>query len=131
MTHTKWLWPIAGFVLVLLSTSLGGCTRWWGQPAISADSLVVVLADLHLVEAYYTSPRITGVNPPSSPQTPENAARGYADVLRRHRLTTEEFESSFDYYYRRPVELDSIYKRVIIQLDSLQVRSYRPAPKSP
>ena len=108
-----------------------GCRGWWGQPSISADTLVVVLTDLHLVEAYYASPRISGVNTPSLPQTRDNATRGYADVLHRHGLTTEEFESSFDYYYRRPVELDSIYKRVITQLDTLQVRSYRPAPKSP
>jgi hypothetical protein len=131
MTGTKGMWPAAGLILLLLSSSMAGCRGWWGQPAISADTLVVVLADLHLVQAYYTSPRISGVNPPYLPQTPGNATRGYTDVLQRHHLSTRDFESSFDYYILRPAELDSIYKRVITLLDSQQVRSFRSVPKSP
>lgn len=108
--------------LLLLTALLVGCVHRPQPPndLIVADSMVVVLTELYLNQAYHTTGRTSGEQPMSRPYAVQRGTLGYRDALARFRLSPDRFARSMEYYTQVPGELDSISKRVVTLLEARQ-----------
>jgi hypothetical protein len=78
---------------------------------LSPEELAPVLADLHIADAYSGMLRDT-VHPVLG-KNYDSLAVWTKSILAKHKLTQEEFSRSMDWYRDRPLELDSLYARVV------------------
>jgi hypothetical protein len=103
------------FFLLLLTTV--SCQRDKaeadGNDVLSRDQMVIILTDLHLVEAQAGS---SGLNYDSTLILYNELER---QVLAKHNADTGLYRRSYRYYSENVADLDMIYARVI---DSLSVR---------
>jgi hypothetical protein len=100
------------FFLTLVSTA---CKRGQVGGHLSPEEMAPILADLHLADAYssmvHDSMRaVIGKNY-------DSLAIWTKSILAKHHITQKEFNESMDWYRDRPVELDSLYMRVVPLLD--------------
>lgn len=101
------------FFLMLMATATA-CKR--GQLGhLPPEEMAPILADLHLADAYsgilHDSTRaVVGKNY-------DSLAVWTTAILAKHHITQKEFNQSMDWYRDRPVELDSLYMKVIPLLD--------------
>src|SRR4051812_25728382 len=100
------------FLMLLVSTA---CRRGQLAGHLSPEEMAPLLADLHLADAYssilHDSTRaVVGKNY-------DSLAVWTKSILAKHHVTQKEFSQSMDWYRDRPVELDSLYMRVIPLLD--------------
>lgn len=121
-------WRVLAATLVLVGCGEGPTAP---EGLIVADSMVVILTDLHLAEAYHSTPRTSGASPLQHPYARQRAAQGFEGVLRRHAVTLPQFEASLDYYLQQPYVLDTLYKQVVTRLDTLQARANHSPRRSP
>jgi hypothetical protein len=100
---------LIGAVLFLTLFTLAACR---GKDShISPEEMAPIVADLHIADAYSgllrdTAQRILGKNY-------DSLAVWTKSILTRHHVTQQQFNQSMDWYRDRPVELDSLYARVI------------------
>ncbi len=67
--------------------------------------MVEVLVDVHLVEGARTGQNIMGDT--------LKLEEYYAGVLKKHQLTDEEYQRSFNFYSSRPAEFELVFDKVI------------------
>ncbi len=121
-------WRVLAVTLVLVGCASGPTAP---EGLIVADSMVVILTDLHLAEGYHSTPRTSGASPTLHPYARQRAAQGFEGVLRHHAVTMAQFDASLDYYLQQPYVLDTIYKQVVTRLDTLQARANQSPRRSP
>ena len=83
-----------------------------GKPndLLSEKQLEEILCDIHKSEA-----AISFVPVPSDSLT-RLYGSFYGALFKKHNITPERFERSFDYYLHKPVIMDSVYARVLATL---------------
>jgi len=96
------------FFLILIGTA---CKRAQLGGHLSPEEMAPILADLHMADAYsgilHDSTRaVVGKNY-------DSLAVWTKAILAKHHITQKEFNQSMDWYRDRPVELDTLYMRVI------------------
>ena len=108
---------------------LAGCVERPAPPddLIAADSMAILLADLHLNQAYHSTGRAQGEQPITRPLTLYRGAIAMRDVLAARGVGPDRFERSMHYYAAVPIELDSISLRAIAELEARQAR-LQPMP---
>jgi hypothetical protein len=83
---------------------------------IAEDTLVLVLADLHELEAGIA---LGYVNQKDSSNLPERYTSG---IFLRNAVSKERFDSTFNYYLSHPPELEKIYSEVINLISEKQAK---------
>jgi hypothetical protein len=112
------------WIATLLSCTLFfACTENKDIPApvaLSADSLiapgtmVLILADVHLVEASLLLERNEGLDPQDTPEA------YYQGIFNKYRISHERYDRNLTYYREDPENFAKMYEKVIELLQSRQ-----------
>ncbi|MFM2206804.1 MAG: hypothetical protein RL213_779 [Bacteroidota bacterium] len=86
---------------------------------IPKDSLITVLAELHLADAMNVSEDGGDLLPA------EAVASRRAEVLTKHRITKDDFDRTMHYYTEHPDELLAVYDAVVEELTRIQSEAPR------
>jgi hypothetical protein len=87
-----------------------------GEASISADSLIAretmvkIMTDVHLIEAYLLNKRNKGIKADSL------VSFYYEGIFRKYRITKTQYEGSLRFYMGNPREFAKIYDSVIADL---------------
>lgn len=92
---------------------------------ISRDTMIVVLAEIHLAEA---SIQVLNVEVKDSLKAVSFGLYNY--IFSKHKITQELFKKSFDFYRSEPAYLHAMYDEVITHLSEDQAK-YSPLPLTP
>ncbi|MDX2286312.1 MAG: DUF4296 domain-containing protein [Bacteroidia bacterium] len=116
------LLPLAAAAGMLLA----GCARQPSYTPLSEDTMREVLIDLHLADAV--------VEVAGGTMNQRDALRDSytGEILEQRGLDRETFLLSYQYYVRRPEEMNRIYEQVIAALDKrLQEEQFRQPNRPP
>lgn len=75
-----------------------------------------ILVQMHIADAYTERTR--------DPLAERNVARRdlYYEILDKYQLTDSAFYRSYRYYVSQPVQMDSMYQRVLLRLEGMQAQ---------
>jgi hypothetical protein len=108
------MWLGKGFLFLIIFFSISSCSEKTArkEPAhlIPPDSLVVILADLHLADAF--------LNFNINTKTPYDPKNFYDKVLEKHKTDRIQFSETITYYSAEPEKLDSLYDLVLNNLST-------------
>lgn len=91
------------------------------EERIDRDSLVDLLADLHLADAVIVIQEgNTGIARPTD-------STYYEAILKKHQVQREDFESTIRYYTQHAEEFEKIYQKVILRLKAREDLALREA----
>jgi len=91
------------------------------EDVIPRDSMIVVLADIHLIEATI---QLKGLG--RNDTLKEEAYGRYRYVFNKHKVTTSQFRKSLEYYRSEPEFFQKMYDEVITRLSVEQAKSNKP-----
>lgn len=100
-------------VLFVLLLAGGSCDK--REKHLPPEEMVPILADLHMADAY--SGFLRDTLHPEVGKNYDSLASWTKAILHKHHLTQLEFTQSMDWYRDRPTELDSLYAKVIPELE--------------
>jgi hypothetical protein len=111
------------FILVSLFAFLGGCKeKEVSIPPhiLSKGEMVQILADLHVSEAAVIHGKVSNLN---GERLFESFRLG---ILKKHGLSLEKFEESYNFYLSDPMLLDLLYIDVITEISKRQAELSAP-----
>lgn len=77
---------------------------------IPSDTMVVIMADMHIADAIAETKAQGGENE-------KNLSTKYQDrILAQHKITAEQFKQSFDFYENTPDLMNAIYDQVLVEV---------------
>jgi hypothetical protein len=85
---------------------------------IPRDTMIVVLAEIHLAEA-----TIQVLNIELNDSTKKAAVGLYRHIFSKHKISQELFKKSFDFYRNEPTYLHAMYDEVITRLSEDQAKN--------
>lgn len=96
--------------------------KFSGKDIIPPDEMVLIMADLRLLEA--------GNSLDSNQQaiTPERWKADYAYVFRKHNVNDSQFRQSYRHYFSRPSEFQRIMEQTITELQSREAGMKKKTP---
>lgn len=109
----RWIW-----IPFLFLTACSSKEVSVPENVISADAMVPVLVDVHIIEGARNGSLILGDT--------NNIEDYYAKVYEKHGISEEEFKRSFKFYNSEPTLFIPIYEKV---LDSLKINGAELARK--
>ncbi|MCC6251622.1 MAG: DUF4296 domain-containing protein [Bacteroidia bacterium] len=86
---------------------------------IGVDTIVKVLADIHLIEA---SVNIRFIEDYKKQET-RNTLK--SKIYKQYGITALKFKESYDYYSENPILLDSIYTEVITEITQRELKTIK------
>lgn len=110
---------LLGFIIA--SGVMASCSRPKVEvpvSVISADSMVNILADMHLAEAAIQMRNLSG----HDSLHPEAFGR-YKFVLDKYKISRQTFEKSFRWYSSEPQIFSKLYDSVIVHLTEAQAKA--------
>jgi Domain of unknown function (DUF4296) len=110
-------------LLLILPLAFIACKRNGGH--LPPKEMKMVLLDVHLAEAYCTMVKDT-MHKAGGTRNIDSLKVYYKRVLDHHKLTTQQFNESLDWYKAHPTELDSMYADM---LNNVYVWQQRAATK--
>ncbi len=114
--------------IVFILSVLIGCSKKEVEvpdDVISRDSMIVILAEIHLAEA-----TIQVLNVDLNDSTKIASFGLYRHIFSKHKITQELFKKSFDFYKSEPAYFHTMYDEVITNLSEDQAK-YSSLPPSP
>jgi len=108
-------------VLFFLLIIVNSCKHDSNKPPVGIipkDSMVSIIADLHLADAVLLNANV------QSKISDISSNRLYKTVLDKYGITRERFNRSIDFYAENPVVLDSMYDKVIEKLSLIESKGY-------
>ncbi len=81
------------------------------------DSMINILADIHLAEAWATENKSDSLN------SDQRLKLYYAAIFAEHHVKAERYRSSYAYYSNEPVLMNYIYTRVTEKLNLLESKN--------
>lgn len=114
LTKNKFFFSSFFFLLFSLFTSCKEETIIIPDYILSQDTMAAVLVDIQLLEAMKVK---MGVNDSLSR---DSILIQYARIFKRHHITQEQFENSFDFYKSHPRLLEEIFDETINELSRMQ-----------
>lgn len=88
---------------------------------IPRDSMIVVLADIHLIEATI---QLKGLG--RNDTLKAEAYGRYRYVFNKHKISSTQFRKSLEYYRSEPEYFHTMYNEVITRLSVEQAKSNKP-----
>lgn len=98
------IYKILPFAVLLL---IVGCTKR-PKEVISPEKIVPIIEDIHLTDALLTNSRTR--------KTPEEIAKYYTYIFKKHHISAEDFKESMKYYAQNPKELRESYTQILENL---------------
>lgn len=110
------------FVLALVffsscSTSVEEEKNTVPENLISRDQMVIVLADIHIAEAYVDNLRKSGH------QTKDSSMAYFERVFRKNDIDQSDFEESLLFYKKDMQDMEYIYTDVITRINELKAKN--------
>jgi hypothetical protein len=97
---------------------LSSCNEGKPKDILDAHQMEAVLTDIYLAEA--NSTLVNDSAHTIRNRNIDSLAVYYNAILTHHKISKEKLTKSVDWYKRNPEELDTIYARVITDLNRLQ-----------
>ncbi len=85
---------------------------------IPADSMQIILSDLHIAEVYSTM--VNDSLHQVRDKNKDSLAVYYKSILEHHKVTPEQLTESIKWYKMNPEELDSVYADMITHFSKLE-----------
>jgi hypothetical protein len=111
------------WIAILSCTLFFACTENKDIPApvamskdslISPGTMVMILADVHLVEAALLLERNEGLEPEGKP------GEYYQGIFNKYRISHERYDQNLKYYRENPENFAKMYEKVIEMLEARQ-----------
>lgn len=83
------------------------------------EKMKAVLTDIHLAESYSMVLKNNTLSQPSSKNI-DSLSEYYAVILKHHGITSQEYQSSLEWYKEHPQDLDTIYTNMQPEFSRLQ-----------
>jgi hypothetical protein len=126
------IFPVRLTLAILLSTTLFACgdkkelplTDTVSMPAdslIAPEKMVLILSDVHVVEAAMLLDRNEGREPKHNPD------HYYNGIFRKYHISAGRYDQNLIYYRQSPDDFMKIYEKVISQVEAR--KKYLPGPK--
>lgn len=111
-----------GIPVLLLMFIIGCCSCKQGQetPPLPEARMQAVLLDMHMAETYSLGLGDSTKN--RFEKNYDSLAVFYNSILKHHHLTFKEFNDALNWYRERPIAIDSLYTKVLNQLNELKAR---------
>lgn len=100
-----------GFAVLFFTILIGASCKHTAGRHLSPEELAPVLADLHMADAY--SGMLRDSSHPVIGKNYDSLAVWTKSILAKYHIGQKEFNQSMDWYRDRPLELDSLYAKVI------------------
>lgn len=84
---------------------------------ISKDQMIIILADMQIIEAHIDQLRKSGF------PTKDSSMKYFEKVFKKHEITPEKFESSILFYKKDLNEMSQMYTDVITRLNELKAKN--------
>ena len=110
-------------IFLLCITLLGACSKETAD-VIPEDKMELLLTDIHLAEAW-SNEQAKDSSGRVLPRNDDSMAAMYRTIYAHHGVTDSLYRKSMDWYRARPVELDSIYTRMVRRLSAMET----PVPR--
>ena len=106
------------FYLILTFLLSLGCAEntQVSSEIIGKDTLVNILADMHVIEASFALGHLDSANNEIKPENVNKA------VLEKYSISRSRFDTSYNYYISKPREFNQLYDEVINKLSQKQAR---------
>jgi len=78
---------------------------------IPPDTMVNIIKDIHLAEAYIAYMQTTNSN------TQNITINTYNNLLKKHNISKQQLDSNLKYYANNPILLKEIYQKVVNELN--------------
>jgi hypothetical protein len=85
---------------------------------VAPDKMQKIITDLHFAEVY--SSMVDDTLHIARNKNKDSLAVYYRDILAHHKITEQEFMTGLEWYKIHPDELDSIYSRILPQMNALE-----------
>lgn len=105
--------------LLLIATLWSSCKQGQEEPPIPERTMQQILLDMHIAEAYSMG---LGDSTNRFKKNYDSLAVFYKSVLKHYNISFEEFNKAMEWYEERPVLIDSLYGKVLNQLNELKAR---------
>jgi hypothetical protein len=108
------------FLAIVSFTCLPACKQGQETPPIPEKKMGKILVDIHLAETYSQGLGDSATN--KFEKNTDSLAGFYTSILKHYNLSFKEFNEALEWYKERPVTLDSLYGKVLIQLIELKAQ---------
>lgn len=100
-------------------TALFSCVDGQHEPpgAIQRDTMILVLADMHILESSISLGHINSKKKNIKPESFNSW------IFKKHTISKERFDITYEYYTQNPKLFDELYVEVINKLSEIQARS--------
>lgn len=100
------------FALLLFLSACGGPQSNMAGEYMPFDTMVQVMADIHVIEAKTNLGRSKGIE-----EGKQNLYNDYEQVFFNHGITQKKFEDSYKYYSSDPPLFNTLFEKVIEELN--------------
>jgi len=118
MTSSKsTLYTVIALLIVASTLLTGSCShekKIRGDEYIDRDKLVLVLSDMHLMDAITNDMRYY------RKYNPDDSLDLYGPIFEKYNVTREEYLRTLEEYSKYPELLDEVYDEVLMHLNMLQ-----------
>jgi len=106
------------FFILMVLLSCNNSSSKIPTDVISRDSMISIIADLHLADAILLNTNV------QSKISNISSNYIYKKVLDKYKITKQRFDYSINYYAENPSLLDSLYYKVIERLSLIESMGY-------
>lgn len=97
-----------------------GCKTNHEQAPISREKMTSILLDVHYAEAYSSMLKSDSLQKKYNNKNIDSLAFFYKQILNKHQVSFDLFDSAMNWYSIHPQEMDSVYTHLLPVLDSLK-----------
>lgn len=113
------------YLFLLLLVMLASCNsldrkRQKEEPPIPISKMEDIVMDLHLAEVYSSITRDS--NHMVTIKNIDSLALYHRDVIAHHNLTLDQFNDITEWFKYHPVELDTVYSRIVPRMVEMEAR---------
>lgn len=105
-------WKASLFATVLILSACSGPQSNMAGEYMPFDTMVQVMADIHVIEAKTNLGRSKGIE-----EGKQNLYNDYEQVFFNHGITQKKFEDSYKYYSSDPPLFNTLFEKVIEELN--------------
>jgi len=117
MCRTSLNWTLSSSFLFSILITLFGCSRGETELPIREPLLIDVLCDVHIIEGALQNRAML--------EKDSIANIYYNQVYQKHGISEVDFETTLEILQRDPRQLESIYSKVLVLLDTMENHSYK------
>jgi len=114
---SSFLFKICIIHLLLFAAS---CKQAKEKPPVDERKMTQILLDIHLAESYSQGLGDSMKN--KFEKNYDTLPSFYTSILKHHSVSFEDFNEAMEWYKQRPVDIDTLYSKVINELNELKAK---------